>query len=376
MLDDRALNRALLDRQMLLARSSRSVPEAVRAIYGLQAQAPWSPYFSLWSRLAGFDPHELGAMLTDRTAVRLVVMRGTVHLLAADDALSLRPLHADFLARGLRTSAWAKGLDGVDLDAVADRGRALVEERPLTFRDVGLRLAEEWLERDPATLAQAVRAHVPLVQVPPRAVWGRSGQVVVTTVEHWLGRPLDADATLDDMVLRYLAAYGPASVMDVQTWSGLTRLREVADRLGDAVVRFRNEAGRELLDLPDAPRPDPDTPAPVRFLPDFDNVLRSHADRRRIMDDDVRAWLARPNGVTPGTLLVDGRVAGMWTIDQANGRATLVVTPFRALTPDADDEIHTEGAALLAFAHPGADHDVRIQPGAKAASVAATSPRG
>jgi hypothetical protein len=361
---------------MLLARSDRPVADAVRHIYGLQAQAPWSPYYSLWSRLTGFDPHGLGAMLTDRTAVRIVVMRGTVHLVTADDALVLRHLHTDFLARGLRTSTWAKGLDGVDLDAVADRGRALVEDEPLTFRDVGVRLAERWPDRDPATLAQAVRAHVPLVQVPPRAVWGRSGQVVVTTLEHWLGRPLDTAATLDDMIVRYLAAYGPASVMDVQAWSGLTRLREVADRLGDRVVRFRNADGRELLDLPDAPRPDPDAPAPVRFLPDYDNALRSHADRRRVIDDEVRAWLNRRNGVVPGAVLVDGRAAGMWAVEQATGAATLVVTPFHPLPQSAEDEVAAEGAALLAVAHPDLDHDVRVQSPAKASSVAATSPRG
>ena len=277
MLSQRALNRALLDRQMLLERAERSVPDAVRDLYGLQAQAPWSPYTALWSRLAGFDPHELGAMLTDRRAVRIVIMRGTVHLLAADDALALRPLHAQFLARSLATSNWQAGLSGLDLPAVAAAGRALVEQAPRPFGELGRLLSEQCPDRDPATLAQVVRGLAPLVQVPPRAVWGRSGQVIVTTLEHWAGRPLDAAATLDDMVLRYLAVYGPASVMDIQAWSGLTRLREVVDRLGDRVVRFRNEGGRELLDLPDAPRPDPDVPAPVRFLPDFDNVSLSHA---------------------------------------------------------------------------------------------------
>lgn len=293
-LDQRTLNRALLDRQMLLERSNRSVPDAVEHLVGLQAQTPWSPYYSLWARLERFDPHRLGAMLEQRTAVRIVIMRGTVHLVTAEDCLFLRPLLGDFLARALTASSWQAGLVDLDLDAVAAAGRAVVEAEPLTFKQLGVRLAERWPDRDPATLAQVVRARVPLVQVPPRAVWGRSGQVVVTSAESWLGRPLRADATLQEMVLRYLAAFGPASVMDVQTWSGLTRLREVTDDLGDRVRRFRNESGRELLDLPDAALPDPDTPAPVRFLPDYDNVLRSHADRSRIVDDDTRKRLGTP----------------------------------------------------------------------------------
>jgi hypothetical protein len=360
-LGQRALNRALLARQMLLERSPMPVAQAVGQLVGLQAQAPWSPYHALWSRLAGFDPYALGRLLTERRVVRIVIMRGTVHLVTADDCLFLRPLHADFLARGLATSTWARGLEGLDVDAVVAEGRALVEAEPLPFGELGARLARTWPDRDPATLAQVVRAMAPLVQVPPRAVWGRSGQVVVTTAEHWLGRPLDVAASLDDLVLRYLAAFGPASVMDVQAWSGLTRLRAVADRLGDRVVRYRNEAGRELLDLPDAPRPDPDTPAPVRFLPDFDNVLLSHADRTRIVDDPVRRRLQRVNGVLPGTVLVDGRVAAIWSIERAKGRATLVVTPFRGLGRANRADVADEGGRLLAFATAdAADHEVRI----------------
>ena len=361
LLGQRALNRALLDRQMLLERSARPVPDAVRHLVGHQAQAPWSPYYALWSRLEGFDPHELGAMLTDRRAVRIVLMRGTVHLVTADDALFLRALHQDFLARGLMLSQWRQGLTGLDLDEVVEAGRRLVEEQPLTFRQLGVRLAETWTDRDPATLAQVVRARAPLVQVPPRAVWGRSGQVTVTTAEHWLGRPLAADATLDEMVLRYLTAFGPASVMDVQAWSGLTRLGEVADRLGDRVRRFRNEAGRELLDVPDGPLPDPDVPAPVRFLPGFDNVLLSHADRSRIVDDAVRKRIQTPNGVPPGTVLVDGRVAATWSIERAAAVATLVVTPFDALRGADEEAVTREGAALLAFDASDADRrDVRV----------------
>lgn len=360
-LSQRALNRALLDRQLLLERSTMPVEAAVAHLVGLQAQSPWSPYHSLWARLQGFDPHRLGAMLVDRTVVRIVLMRSTVHLVTADDCLFLRPLLADFLARGLATSSWRADLDGVDLDAVAAHGRALVEEEPLAFNELGRRLADDPGGGDPAALAQVVRAHVPLVQVPPRAVWGQAGQVVVTSAEHWLGRPLDSGATLEQMVLRYLQAFGPASVMDVQAWCGLTRLGEVADRLGDRVRRFRNESGRDLLDLPDAPRPDEDVPAPVRFLPDFDNVLRSHADRTRIVDDTARRQLWRANGVVPGAVLVDGVAAATWWIDQAAGTAALEVRPFAPLTGADRRAVEAEGADLVRYAAPGADdHDVRV----------------
>ncbi|HET6952944.1 MAG TPA: winged helix DNA-binding domain-containing protein [Acidimicrobiales bacterium] len=359
-LSPRALNRALLDRQMLLARSDRTVPEAIGHLVGLQAQAPRSPYVALWSRLAGFDPHELGAMLTDRRAVRIVIMRSTIHLVTADDCRFLRPLHDAMLMQRLRTSTWMDGLRGADLDAVVAAGRALVEARPLAFKELGAGLAASWPDHDPDALAQAVRAGAPLVQVPPRAVWGRAGTARHTTAEAWLGRPLTGGG-LDDLVLRYLAAFGPASVMDVQAWSGLTRLKEVTDGLGDRVVRFRTEAGRELLDLPDAPRPDGDTPAPLRFLPDYDNVVLSHADRTRVVDDPHRRRIQTRNGAIPGTVLVDGRVAGMWALAQDSPAAVLAVTLFHEVAAADRTAIGEEGVALARFlAGDAADHDVRI----------------
>jgi DNA glycosylase AlkZ-like len=359
-LDQRALNRALLDRQMLLARSTRPVPAAVHHLVGLQAQAPKSPYVALWSRLEGFDPHELGGMLTDRRAVRLAIMRSTIHLVTAEDCRFLRPMHDEFLLRALRHSPWMPALDGLDLDQVVAAGRALVEEAPLTTKELRDGLAAIWPDRDPAALAQVVRAGVPLVQVTPRAVWGRAGAVRLTTAESWLGTPLTG-GTLEDLVLRYLAAFGPASTMDVQAWSGLTRLREVTDRLGDRVVRFRNEDGRELLDLPDAPRPDGDTPAPVRFLPDYDNVTLSHADRSRIVDDGVRKRVMTVYAVVPGTFLVDGRVAGIWSLAEAAGTATLTVEPYVPLAAADRAEVEEEGLRLARFlAGKADDHDVRL----------------
>jgi DNA glycosylase AlkZ-like len=363
-LGTRALNRALLARQLLLDRTSLGAADAVAHLVGLQAQTPRSPYIGLWSRLTGFDPHELGRMLVEREVVRIALMRSTIHLVTADDCRFLRPLLERMLARRFAQSGWTTGVTGVDLDAVAAAGRRLVDEEPLTLAELGARLAGEFPGREPQALAQVVRSYVPLVQVPPRAVWGRSGAATHTSAEAWLGRPLDGEGNRQELILRYLAAFGPASVMDVQAWSGLTRLADVADRLGDRVRRFRTDEGRELLDLPDAPRPDPDTPAPVRFLPDYDNVLLSHADRTRVVDDDIRRSLRSPNGVIPGTVLVDGRVAAQWSVEWSGGEAVLAVAPLVPLAPADRDGVAAEGADLLAFLAPEAEErGVRIANG-------------
>jgi hypothetical protein len=251
--------------------------------------------------------------------------------------------------RALRGS-FGKRLEGIDLRELAGAGRVMVEEEPRTFDAIGKRLAERWPGRDPLALSNAVRALLPLVQVPPRGMWGHSGRAAHTTTDAWLGRPLDADSSLDEMVMRYLAAFGPASVGDVQAWSGLTRLAEVVDRLRPRLRVFRDERGRELFDLPDAPRPDGDTPAPARFLPDYDNVVLSHADRTRIVSDEHRGRVIAYNARIVGTILLDGFVAGTWRIARERDTATLLVEPFAP--PSAGDRaaLEDEGARLLAFA--------------------------
>ena len=299
----RALNRALLARQLLLRRAKITPADAVRHLAGMQAQAPFPPYYGLWSRLHGFAPGDLGRLLLDKSVVRIALMRGTVHLVAADDALLLRPLIQPLLDRDLRTNtAHAAALASVDLPKVAAEARAVLAEAPRTPGELGKVLARRWPDCPPGSLAYAARNLLPLVQVPPRAVWGRSGQPTCDTAEDWLGRPLPERPSLDDLVLRYLAAFGPASVPDVQAWSGLTRLHEVVDRLRPRLEVFADEHGRELFDLPDAPRPDPDTPAPPRFVAEFDNLLLSHRDRTRVMSDENRKRVfGVRNGVFPGT---------------------------------------------------------------------------
>lgn len=361
-LDVRALNRATLARQLLLDRASLSAGEAVEHLVGMQAQAPLAPYHGLWSRLSVFRPEELSALMLDRQVVRIVCMRGTIHLVTADDCLALRPLTQPILDRDLYANAqYGPAVRGVDLEALVATGRALLEEKPRTPKELGALLAGRWPDRDPVSLAYAIRSQVPLVQVPPRGVWGRSGQPTHTTAESWLRRPLDPNASPERMVLRYLGAFGPASVQDAQTWSGLTRLREVFDRLRPRLRTFRDEGGRELFDLPDAPRPGPATPAPPRFLPEYDNTLVSHADRTRLIRDDHRKRMATRNGVVPGTFLIDGFVRGAWKIKRERGTAALYLEPFEPLGEDESTALAEEGGRLLAFAAPDAEsRDVRF----------------
>jgi len=369
-LNRRALNRALLARQMLLRRAplpagpdrAGRVIETVEHLGGLQAQAPFPPYYGLWSRLDGFRPDDLAGLLLSRAVVRIALMRGTIHLVSSRDCMMLRPLTQPVLDRALK-SLFGKHLPGVDTGAIAAAGRALVEDQPRTFADLGALLAERWPEHPPVTLAQTVRALVPLVQLPPRAVWGRAGQPLHTSAESWLGRPLDPQPSLTGLVRRYLAAFGPATVADIQAWSGLTRLREPVEELGAELRVFRGEDGSELFDLPTAPRPDPGTPAPVVLAAEFDNLVLSHADRSRIVSDEHRGRMSTRNGIFPGTVLLDGFVAGMWRIARKGGTATLMVELFRDVGASDRDAIAAEGLRMLAFSDPGAEaRDVRFRP--------------
>lgn len=363
MLGPRALNRALLARQLLLERRPGTALDTIEHLVGLQAQAPLSPYVGLWSRLDGFEPAELATAILDRTAVRASLMRATVHLVSADDALGLRPLIQPVLERGFEASPFARRIEGVDRGELLETGRALLEERPRTSPELGRLLAERWPDRDPESLSFALGYLVPVVQVPPRGVWGRTGQPARTTMESWLGRPLDASATLDTLVMRYLGAFGPAAVMDAQAWSGLTRLRATFDGLRGRLETFRDDAGRELFDLPDAPRPEPDHPAPVRFLPEYDNVLLGHADRSRIIPAGRSIPLPPGNGAQVGTILVDGTYAGSWRISRSADRATLTIRPFEPVGPAHEAALADEGTRLVAFATDGLAAHIVIETG-------------
>jgi hypothetical protein len=357
----RALNRALLDRQSLLRRRKLSATAMVERLVGLQAQAPVPPYFGLWSRLTEFRPEQLSRLLESRAVVRIVLMRGTIHLVSAVDCRFLRPLVQPALTRSLGSSVYAAQLAGLDPAELASVGRSLLTDQPLSPAELGAAMARRWPDRDPLALANAVRTHVPLVQVPPRGLWGRSGAARHTPATEWLGAPLFDAPSAELLVSRYLAAFGPASVADVQAWSGLTRLGEIVDRLRPQLKVFRDERGAELFDVPQARRPDPDTPVPARLIAPFDNLVLGHANRTRVISDETRKRLFTVNGVFPGFLLVDGFVAGMWRLDRRKDGTTLHLEPDRALRPSERDGLTEEGWKLLEFATPdGTNRDIQL----------------
>jgi hypothetical protein len=356
----RAQNRALLARQFLLGpTTAQTAAGAVEHLVGLQAQSPKDPYYALWPRLQGFDPDALGRLLTDRRVVRMTLMRATVHLVTVEDAISLRPLLQPFLERAFKR-AWGKRLDGVDLDAVTTAARDVLADspEPLTGREIAARvIAEHGIAGDLDAIRHAINVRLALVQVPPRGVWGQSGQPKYAALETWTNaerqpRSEQPQPQLEAVVARYLRAFGPASVGDFQKWSGLTRCAAAFDRLRPQLVAFRGETGRELFDLPDAPRPDPETPAPVRFLPEYDNVLLSHADREHVIPGGETPWLdAIGAGRHVGNVLIDGMLRATWRLERPDRRTTaLVVQPLARLTRRERTDLRAEAKRLAAFA--------------------------
>ncbi|MFI6876462.1 winged helix DNA-binding domain-containing protein [Streptomyces sp. NPDC050400] len=341
----RALGRATLERQLLLRRSPMKTEEAVAHLVGLQAQEVRPPYLALAARLDGFTPADLSDALEERRVARIVTLRSTIHLHTADDCMTLRPLVQPARERELRM--FRKGLVGVDLERLCALSRTYVEEEPRTPKQIREHLLEEWPDADPQSLSIAARCGLPLVQVTPRGLWRRSGGVRLTTAEQWLGQEPVATPAPDDTILRYLGAFGPASVKDFQQWAGLTRTKEAFERLRPRLVTFRDEHGVELFDLPDAPRPDEDTPAPPRLLAEFDNLLLSHADRTRVVHeaDRGRNWQVNTAYLT---FLVDGMLAGLWTLRETESGTTLTLEPFGKLTRAQRDELVAEAERTAA----------------------------
>ncbi|BCL25721.1 hypothetical protein GCM10017557_05800 [Streptomyces aurantiacus] len=348
-LDARALNRATLARQLLLDRADVPVLDAVAHLGGLQAQEPQEPFVGLWSRLRAFDPSALSDLLTGRSVVRTHLMRRTVHLVTADDALAWRGRHTAMLRQRV-LGTYRRELAGVDLDELAAAGRTVMADgEPRSMTELARAVAGRWPDPGPRPLGEMlIAALVPMVQLPPRGLWRTRGGVRNVMLSSWLGREVDpadpdgSDPVGQALVRRYLAAFGPAASADLRAWCGLAGLPAAISAVREELIAFRDERGRVLLDLPEAPRPDPDTPAPVRFLPAFDNAILGYHDRGRIIDDAHRGLSVAGERV----VLVDGRVAATWT---AGKDGTVTVTPLGGFSPADRTAVAEEGRAVASF---------------------------
>lgn len=356
-----ALNRATLARQLLLERSPRGVVDAVTRLVSLQAQFARPVTAGLWSRVADVGPGTVAALAAEGVLVRATLMRHTLHVVTAADYLAFRRVVQPGVARAFESMAGPRVAD-VDREAVLAAVRARLQDGPATqkeLRDVATQLVPDG---DEAALGYLARTYTELVQVPSGRGWGWPAQPPYVLPADVVGAEPAADPDPAPLVRRYLAAFGPASVRDVQTWSGLTGLGAVLDRLRDELVTFAAEDGRELFDLPDAPRPDPaDTPAPPRLLPEFDNLVVGHHDRSRLMDDDARRAVSRPGARVLPSFLVDGRVAGTWGVDVAAKVATVTLTPFGRLRAADRRALLAEAEGMARLLEPTArDHAATV----------------
>jgi winged helix DNA-binding protein len=343
------LNRATLARQLLLAREPLDPVEAIGRLGGMQAQEAAPPFIGLWTRLDGFERGHLLAALHDRSVVRATLMRATLHLLGASDYAAFRVALQPVMERAMRVLG--ERAAGLEPARVLPAARALLRERPRGFDELRCLLQTQFPDANDRALGYFVRTHVPLVMIPTDARWGFPPVADFALADEWLGAPLAGEGTPRHLILRYLAAFGPASVADAQTWSGLQGLAPVFEELRPELLVFRGASGRrELFDLPGAPRPDADVPAPPRLLPEFDNLVLAHADRTRLVADEHRGALVTKNLRVRATFLCDGMVAGTWEAKRTRGAATLTMTPFRPLAARTAKALTAEAEALLRFA--------------------------
>jgi len=357
----RQLNRALLARQMLLTREKTTALEAIERLVGLQAQVAKPPFIGLWTRVHGFTREDLLSLLSKRRAVRATTMRGTIHVMTAKDFAALRGSLQPGLTAGALAVLGARAA-GVDIDRVVTSAREFFEEQPRPFGDLRPALVKKFPTLNDRAMGYLVRTHLPLVMVPSEDEWGFAAAAAFTCADSWIRTSIGTDTKPHGLVRRYLAAFGPATAADAQAWSGLKGLSGIFDELRPKLRTFRDERGRELFDLPDAPRPDDDLPAPVRYLPEFDNIILSHVDRSRIVDDEHRPKLVTKNLQVRATFLVDGFVAGTWTVERKKTSATMIVQPFTKLSRAVQQDLQREGQLLLEFAERDAKtRDVRVK---------------
>jgi hypothetical protein len=352
-LSDRALNRATLERQLLLGRRKMPVVKAIEQVLALQAQVPRPPHVGLWSRLEKFERRHLLAPLHARTLVRATTMRGTIHIMSAKDFVAFRAALQPSLSAGWKTIAGKAPTPPID--ALVAAGRKFLGRNGYTFNEIRAHLVKQFPKAHDRIMGYAMRMHVPLVQVPTEDDdWGFPADSAFALADDWLQKPIGEGAGAAALILRYLAAFGPATVADIQSWTGMRGIAELMAPIRSKLVTFKDERGRELFDLPKAPRPNADTDAPVRFLPEYDSVMIAHADRSRIVDDTFRKVLITKNLIVPATFLVDGRIAGTWKIERKKATATMMLAPLVPITKAAKAALQEEAEALVRFVEPGA----------------------
>lgn len=352
-LSDRALNRATLARQLLLARQKLPVVKAIEQVLALQAQVPRPPHVGLWSRLDGFKREQLLAPLHARTLVRATTMRGTIHIMRAKDFLAFRGALQPSLGAGWKTVAGTSPTPPIE--ALVAAGRKFLGGDGYTFNEIRAELVKQFPKCHDRIMGYALRTHLPLVQVPTREhAWGFPADSAFALADGWLKKPVGDGAGPSALILRYLAAFGPATTADIQAWTGMRGIAELMAPIRSQLVTFEDARGRTLFDLPKAPRPDEDTDVPVRFLPEYDSVMLGHADRSRIVDEKFRKVLITKSLIIPATFLVDGRIAGTWKVERAKTAATLRLTLLLPLAKAVKAALEQEGLALLAFVEPDA----------------------
>lgn len=341
----RELNRATLARQLLLERQSLTVPEAIERLVGLQAQLASAPYVGLWTRLADFRRESLAELIENRKIVKATFIRGTLHLLTAEDYVRFRTTLHPLLIEAASTIAKGRGGD-FDLEKVLKMARKFIGEKPRTFAEISEMLTQLMPDTDVGAMRYSVRTHIPLVQVPIATGWSYSNKPEFTLAEEWIGRKISSKDELPELVKRYLAAFGPASVTDAQTWLGL-KLKDTFEKLRPELQTYRDEGRRELFDLPGAQLLAEDVPAPIRFLPEYDNLLLSHSNRTRVVANEYRSKVYLPGLRVAATILVDGFVRGAWKIEETKTAAALLITPFDKLTKKDRTALSEEGEQLV-----------------------------
>jgi hypothetical protein len=338
---------------MLLSREPASALSVMERLVGLQAQQARPPFIGLWSRISEFRREELIDLVRGKEAVRATMMRCTLHLMSRRDFLAFRPVLQPVLTYAMRTILQAR-TQAFDVDAVLADARRLYAGSPRTFTQIRDALIQLYPDADERAMGYTVRTHVPLVIPPAAHEWAYRADSEFALVEDWLNEPLSTDGAAHELVRRYLAAFGPASVQDFQSWSGLQRMAPVFADLRPELVTFRDERKRELFDLPDAPRPVEDAPAPPCFVADYDNLTLAHADRTRIISEEHRKVIATKNGQILPLILVDGFVAGIWKATRERKTSVITVTPFQALAPEERERLQAEGEDLAGFLDPEA----------------------